>query len=42
MYDRGAHFDERTKRAVRREVTCHAESGDGLRRVEPELGLFDF
>jgi hypothetical protein len=41
MYYRGAHFDERTKRAAHREVTCHAESRDGLNWVKPELGLFD-
>jgi hypothetical protein len=42
MYYRGAHFDERTKRAAHREVTCYAESRDGLHWVRPELGLFDF
>jgi hypothetical protein len=42
MYYRGAHFDERTERAAHREVTCYAESRDGLRWVKPELGLFDF
>jgi hypothetical protein len=42
MYYRGAHFDERTKREAHREVTCYAESRDGLHWVKPELGLFDF
>jgi hypothetical protein len=30
MYYRGAHLDEKTKRAAHREVTCYAESRDGL------------
>jgi hypothetical protein len=42
MHYRGAHFDERTKRAAHREVTCYAESRDGLHWLKPELGLFDF
>ena len=42
MYYRGAHFDEKTKRATHREVACYAESRDGLHWVKPELELFDF
>lgn len=42
MYYRGAHFDEETKKATHREVTCYAESTDGVRWVKPELGLFEY
>src|SRR5690606_5400131 len=30
MYYRGAHFDEKTKQATHPEVTCYAESRDGI------------
>src|SRR5262245_51131496 len=42
MYYRGAHFDEKTMKATHREVTCYAESKDGVHWTKPELGLFDF
>ncbi len=42
MYYRGAHFDEKARRATHREVTCYAESKDGLTWTKPNLGLFDF
>lgn len=42
MYYRGAHFDEATKKAAHREVTCYAESRDGITWVKPELDLFPF
>ncbi|MEO6808803.1 MAG: sialidase family protein [Isosphaeraceae bacterium] len=42
MYYRGSHFDEQTKKASHREVTCYAESKDGIHWVKPNLGLFEF
>lgn len=42
MYYRGAHFDESTKKEAHREVTCYAESRDGIHWNRPELGLFEF
>jgi hypothetical protein len=42
VYYRGSHFDERTKKETHREVTCYAESTDGIHFTKPELGLFEF
>jgi hypothetical protein len=42
MYYRGAHFDESTRKESHREVTCYAESRDGLHWTRPDLGLFAF
>jgi hypothetical protein len=42
MYYRGSHFDERTRKPSHREVTCYAESKDGIHWTKPKLGLFDF
>ena len=42
MYYRGSHFDEATRSASHREVTCYAESRDGVHWKKPELGLFEF
>lgn len=42
MYYRGAHWNETTKKASHREVTCYAESRDGIHWIRPELGLFEF
>lgn len=42
MYYRGSHFDEKTKKAAHREVTCYAESKDGVHWNKPNLGLFEF
>ena len=42
MYYRGSHYDEKTKKAAHREVTCYAESKDGIRWTKPKLGLFAF
>ncbi len=42
MYYRGSHFDETTRQATHREVTCYAESTDGIHWTKPELGLFEF
>ena len=41
MYYRGSHADPKMKR-THREVTCYAESRDGIHWTKPELGLFDF
>jgi hypothetical protein len=42
MYYRGSHYDEKTRQAAHREVTCYAESKDGIHWTKPELGLIDF
>lgn len=42
MYYRGSHWDERLRRPAHREVTCYAESRDGVHWIKPELGLFEF
>ena len=42
MYYRGSHWDEENKRATHPEVTCYAESRDGIRWEKPNLGLFAF
>lgn len=42
MYYRGSHFDERTRRATHPEVTCYAESTDGVHWTKPKLRLFEF
>lgn len=42
MYYRGSHWDERTKQSGHREVTCYAESRDGIHWLKPQLGLFEF
>ena len=42
MYYRGSHWNTSTKKATHREVTCYAESRDGVNWVKPNLGLFEF
>jgi len=42
MYYRGSHYDTVTRKAAHREVTCYAESTDGICWTKPELGLFEF
>ncbi len=42
MYYRGSHYDEATKSATHREVTCYAESRDGIHWEKPKLGLVGF
>lgn len=42
MYFRGSHYDEKTRKAAHREVTCYAESKDGIHWMRPDLGLFEF
>jgi len=42
MYYRGSHYDTKTKKATHPEVTCYAESKDGIHWTKPKLGLFEF
>lgn len=42
MYYRGSHFDTTQKKSAHREVTCYAESRDGIHWEKPRLGLFEF
>jgi len=42
MYYRGSHYDTEQKRATHREVTCYAESRDGIHWEKPRLRLFEF
>jgi hypothetical protein len=42
MYYRGSHYDKKTRRVTHPEVTCYAESKDGIHWTKPELGLFEF
>ncbi len=42
MYYRGLHHDEQTKKSAHPEVTCYAESRDGLTFIKPKLGLIEF
>ncbi len=42
MYYRGSHWDTATKKATHPEVTCYAESKNGIDWTKPELGLFEF
>ena len=42
MYYRGAHFDVAAKKEAHGQVTCYAESKDGITWVKPDLGLFAF
>ena len=42
MYYRGSHWDEVAKKAAHPEVTCYAESKDGIHWTKPNLGLYEF
>jgi hypothetical protein len=42
LYYRGSHFDESTKKETHPEVTCYAESIDGIAWTKPQLGLHAF
>ncbi|MCB1066256.1 MAG: hypothetical protein KDN20_25480, partial [Verrucomicrobiae bacterium] len=42
MIYRGWAHDPTTMKQIRSEVTCYAESNDGITWRKPELGLFDF
>ena len=41
-YYRGAHFDEKAKKTTHPEVTCYAESRDGVHWEKPELGICEY
>lgn len=42
MYYRGSHYNTATKKATHPEVTCYAESTDGIHWTKPDLGLYAF
>ena len=42
MYYRGAGYDNEARRLTHRQVTCYAESKDGIHWTKPNLGLFEF
>lgn len=42
MYYRGSHADEKTQRGTHPEVTCYAESHDGIHWTKPKLGLVEY
>ncbi|MCA9194896.1 MAG: hypothetical protein KDB03_24160 [Planctomycetales bacterium] len=42
MYYRGSHWDNQKQQSPHREVTCYAESQDGIHWTKPALGLFEF
>lgn len=42
MYYRGSHYDVKTRKSTHAQVTCYAESKDGVHWTKPRLGLFDF
>jgi len=42
MYYRGSHYDTKTRKVAHPEVTCYAESKDGIHWTKPNLGLFEF
>jgi hypothetical protein len=42
MYYRGSHYDTKTKMAAHREVTCYAESEDGIHWKKPNLGIIEW
>ncbi len=42
MYYRGSHYDTEKEERGHREVTCYAESEDGIHWTKPSLGLHEF
>jgi hypothetical protein len=42
MYYRGSHADEESRQPLHEEVTCYAESRDGLHWTKPELGIHEW
>lgn len=42
MYYRGSHADEATRRSAHPQVTCYAESRDGINWTRPNLGLHEW
>jgi hypothetical protein len=41
-YYRGTHYDEAGKKSAHEELTCYAESRDGITWTKPKLGLVEF
>ena len=42
MYYRGSGYDSEARDKTHRQVTCYAESKDGIHWTRPNLGLFEF
>ena len=42
MYYRGSHAGDKTRRPMHPEVTCYAESRDGIHWIKPKLGLYEW
>ena len=42
LYYRGAGYDVKARQRTHRQVTCYAESRDGIHWTRPNLGLFEF
>jgi len=42
MYYRGSGYDREIRDKTHRQVTCYAESKDGIHWTRPNLGLFEF
>ncbi len=42
VYYRGSHYDTAAKKTSHIEVTCYAESKDGIHWVKPKLGIIEF
>jgi len=42
LYYRGSHADPKTQKGMHPEVTCYAESSDGIHWTKPHLGLVDW
>ena len=42
MYYRGGHYDEQSQRETHAEVSCYAESTDGINWTKPDLDLIEF
>ena len=42
MYYRGSHYDTKSSQQTHRQLTCYAESKDGIHWAKPNLGLFEF
>lgn len=42
MYYRGSHANEITQQSLHPEVTCYAESRDGIHWTKPKLGLVEY
>ncbi len=42
LYYRGSHYDPEKRAQTHRQVTCYAESKDGIHWTKPNLGLYEF